>query len=224
MTDLDQIAQGGVLRAAINTGNRALVQQEGGALTGVSPDLARRLSAALGVLLQPVIYEGAGKVFANAGNDRWDVAFMAIDQMRAEQVSFTRPYHTIEATFAVRAGSDLRHVTDVDRAGTQVLTATGSAYDMYLTKTLKQASLERSGTPPESFDAFRQGQCDVVAGVRASLEATFGMDPAVRILPGVLTKVEQAMVLPGQNNPAIIALDAFVAQALACGFVAERLA
>ncbi|MBD3666272.1 transporter substrate-binding domain-containing protein [Sulfitobacter aestuariivivens] len=221
--DLHSLANDGILRAAINTGNRALVQREGDHLSGVSPALALRFAQEIGADLHPVIYDGAGKVFADAHGDVWDVAFLAVDAMRAEKVAFTRPYHTIEATFAVRASSALQNVEQVDRPGVRVLTSTGSAYDMHLTKTLQHASLERSGTPPASFAEFRAGRCDAVAGVRASLEGFFGDDRDVRILSGVLTAVHQAMVLPRNDDPRISALDDFVARAVSDGFVAAHL-
>mmetsp|Transcript_13336 Transcript_13336/g.21121 ORF Transcript_13336/g.21121 Transcript_13336/m.21121 type:complete len:230 (-) Transcript_13336:61-750(-) len=218
---LDTLARNGVLRVAINTGNRALVQHDGDRLTGVSPALARRLADEIGAVMQPVIYDGAGQVFADADHDVWDVGFLAIDATRAQKIAFTDPYLTIEATYAVRAASDLGDVADVDQTGVQVLTAQGSAYDMYLTKALQQATLERFGTPPESFAAFQGGCCDAVAGVRASLEAAFDDDPDVRILPGVLTAVYQAMVLPRRDDPRIAALNGFVARAVADGVVAD---
>ncbi len=221
---LGDIASNGVLRAAINTGNRALVQVDGDRLSGVSPALARRLAAELGLRLEPVVFSGAGKVFADADSDVWDVAFLAIDATRAEKISFTRPYHVIEATYATRTASPIRDVNTVDQDGVSVLTSTGSAYDMFLSANLMHARLEHSGTPAESFDEFKGGRGDLVAGVRASLERHFADDPAYRILPGILTRVEQAMVLPGKNNPLISNLDVFVSQAIAEGFVADHLA
>lgn len=221
--ELAGILRGSTLRAAINTGNRALVQTDGDKVTGVSPALAGRLADRLGVQLETVIYQGAGKVFADAHSDIWDVAFLAIDATRAELISFTRPYHTIEATYAVRAGSAIVNVGDADLDGVHILTSTGSAYDMHLSANLKRAELEHSGTPPESFEEFRNGRCDAVAGVRASLERVFGDNADFRVLPGVLTRVEQAMVLPQPGNPLIAALDAFVAEAIEDGFVAREL-
>jgi len=223
MNNLSSIAQTGVLRAAINTGNRALVQVDGDRLGGVSPALAHRLAAKLGVQLETVVYSGAGKVFADADADIWDVAFLAIDATRAKRISFTRPYHVIEATYAVRTDSKIKDVDEADREGVRILTSTGSAYDMHLSANLTFAELEHSGTPTESFQEFKDGRCDLVAGVRASLDRFFGDDPAFRVLPGVLTRVEQAMVLPGQGNAAIAALDAFVAEAIEDGFVAQEL-
>lgn len=220
---LSKVAEGDVLRVAINTGNRALVNSEGGVLGGVSPALAQRLGARLGLKIEPVIYDGAGKVFEDAERDIWDVAFLAIDAARAKRISFTRAYHVIEATYAVCATSPIQHADEVDREGVKILTSTGSAYDMYLSANLASAQLEHSGTPAESFEAFRNGQCDAVAGVRASLERAFGDDANFRVLPGRLTSVSQAMVLTGRDNPLIGALDDFVAEAIADGFVADAL-
>jgi polar amino acid transport system substrate-binding protein len=217
--DLNTLAKGGILRVAINTGNRALVQTDGDSFTGVSPSLARRLAQEIGAKMVPVVYSGAGKVFADAERDVWDVGFLAIDPMRAEKIAFTRPYIVIEATFAVRANSDLLNVEDIDKEDVRVLTSTGSAYDMHLSKSLQHATLEHSGTPPDSFAEFAAGRCDAVAGVRASLEGHFAEDESVRILPGVLTSVRQAMVLPDCTDPRVKALDDFVARAIEDGFV-----
>lgn len=216
---LCKLANGGILRAAINTGNRALVQQGPDGLTGVSPALAQRLAEQIGATLHQVVYTGAGKVFGDAQNNVWDIGFLAVDAMRAEKVAFTKPYITIEATYAVRKNSGLSDIDAIDRAGLTVLTAKGSAYDMYLTNNLKHAKLERSGTPPESFAEFQKGRCDAVAGVRASLEGAFGNAPDIAILSGRLTAFHQAMVLPHKDDPRLAALDDFVARAQADGFI-----
>jgi len=217
---LKTLARDGVLRVAINTGNRALVQEDAGTLKGVSPALAQRLADEIGARMEPVIYSGAGKVFDDAGQDKWDVGFLAIDAMRAQKIAFTQPYIVIEATYAVRAGASFKDVDDVDQRGVRVLTSTGSAYGMHLTKNLRHATLERAGTPPESFAEFRAGRCDAVAGVRASLEGAFAKDEDIQILPGALTSVHQAMVLPDRDDPRIAALDDFVARAIESAFIA----
>lgn len=221
-TRLSDLVRGGALRAAINTSNRALVQRNGDVLDGVSPALAQRLAEALGVPLIPVVYDGAGKVVEDAGNDIWDVAFLAIDPKRTQSVSFTRPYVTIEVTYATRADAPFRDVADVDRDGVTVLTSAGSAHDLFLTKTLRHARLERADKSPSSLVQFQNGRGDVVSGVRESLERAYGDDPAFRIFPEALTKVEQAMVLPGPDNPLIPELDAFLMRAIEKGFVTRH--
>ena len=221
--DLKTLARNGVLRVAINTDNRALVRVENDVLRGISPALARRLALEIGAKFEPVIYDGAGKVFADAKADLWDVAFLAVDALRAQKISYTTPYISIDATFAVRVPSVFQKAADVDQKGVNVLTSVGSAYDMYLTDHLERATLSRFGTPTESFDAFRSGRADAVAGVRASLETFFASEDGIGILPDAFTSVRQAMVLPGVAHPAIGALDAFVERAVAEGFVAANL-
>ncbi|WP_404404517.1 transporter substrate-binding domain-containing protein [Pelagibacterium halotolerans] len=217
--DLKTLARSGRLRAAINTGNRALVHIEGGRLGGISPELARRLATEIGATLETVVYDGAGKVFDDVGRDIWDVAFLAIDPTRAQKITFTRPYVVIEATYAVRSESSIVTVEDADREGHTVVLSRGSAYDMHLTATLQHAAVERAATPAESFTDFRKGRGDAVAGVRETLESAFGGDPDFRILPDAFKKVEQAMALPGFGNPRVAALDAFVERAIGDGFV-----
>src|SRR5262249_31023835 len=120
----------GVLRAAINFGNPVLAQRDPvtGEPRGISPELARGLAKRLAVPLQLVTFDAAGKVFAAIADDVWDIAFLAIDPLRATQVLFTAPYCIIEGTYMVRVDSQFMHVEDVDRPGIRVTVATNSAY------------------------------------------------------------------------------------------------
>ncbi len=221
--ELKDIAPRGVLRAAINTGNGALVQETDSGLTGVSPALARRLAKTIGLPLEVVKYNGARKVFEDAANDVWDIGFLAIDPARAENVVFTRPYVLIESTYAVRADSPFTSIDQADQPGRDLLVALGSAYDLYLTSVIKHATLIRADNPGASMQRFRDGEADMVAGVRQSLERNFGGDSAYRVLPGRFKSIEQAMILPAHMADAHAALDRFVRDAIADGFVRQAL-
>ncbi|MDR3386103.1 MAG: transporter substrate-binding domain-containing protein [Rudaea sp.] len=152
----EQLAPGGVLRAAINLGNTVLAQRsvDNGELSGVSFDLAHELARRLGAELQFVTFEAAGKVFEALANDAWDVAFLAIDPTRGEQIAFTPPYVLIEGAYMVREESPLQRSEQVDRSGVHITVGAGSAYDLYLTRTLKEAQIERHATAAEAFEAF----------------------------------------------------------------------
>src|SRR5262249_19217022 len=140
-----ELAPNGRLRAAINFGNSVLAQQDpaGGPPRGVSAELARELTRRLGVGIDYVIFDAAGKVFEALKEELWDVAFLAIDPVRAAGIDFTAPYVVIEGAYLVPQGSSLRTVADVDSNGVRVAVAEGSAYDLYLTRTLKHAKLVR---------------------------------------------------------------------------------
>ena len=212
------------LRAAINTGNGALVQRRDGGLHGVSPALAARLAQALGAVLEPVVYDGAGKVVADAAAGRWDVAFLAVDPARADRVAFTRPYVFIDTTYAVRADAPDTACAGLDRPGAALLVGNGSAYDLHLTKTLRHASLLRADSPGASIDRFLAGEGDGVAGVRETLEARLGGRADIRILPDAIVAVGQAMAVPVAQAALVPALDAFLDAAHVEGMLREATA
>ncbi len=135
------------LRFAINLGNAVLAHPgENGEPTGITPELSHRLAQRWGVVAEFVTYPAAGKVVADAGGERWDIAFLAIDPAREATLRFTSPYITIQGTALVRAGSPCQSVADMDRPATTINVGQNAAYDLWLTRHLQYASLNRS--PP----------------------------------------------------------------------------
>src|SRR5262249_15343614 len=96
-----EIAPTGKLRAAINFGNPVLAQKDPatGDARGVTGDLARELAKRLGVSVEFVAFDTAGKVSGSAKDGIWDICFLAIDPVRAADISFTGPYVVIEGVY-----------------------------------------------------------------------------------------------------------------------------
>jgi polar amino acid transport system substrate-binding protein len=217
------LAPTGKLRAAINFGNPILATKApSGEPTGVSVDLARELGMRLGVPVELVTYESAGKVVAAVG--QWDVAFLAVDPARAGEIAFTAPYVVIEGAYLVPAGSPIRENAQVDRAGVRVVVGAGSAYDLYLARELKHATLVRAPTSPAVTDMLVAGNFDVAAGVKQQLEADGKRVPGVRLLEGRFMVINQAMGTPQGREAGARYLRAFVEEMKASGFVAQSLA
>lgn len=106
---LQQLAPNGVLRAAINFGNPVLAQRgAGGDPQGVSVALAKALADELGVELELITFEAAGKVFAALAEDVWRVAFLAIEPVREQEIAFSAPYVAIKGTYLVAKDSPSR--------------------------------------------------------------------------------------------------------------------
>lgn len=222
---LREIAPTGRLRAAINYGNAMLASRnQAGELSGISVDIAKELGARLGLPVDLVPYDTAGKVTAAAGHDAWDIAFLAVDQVRAGEISFTAPYLLIEGTYAVPEASSLRTVDDIDREGAQVAVGRGSAYDHFLTKKLKLASIRRAPTSEDAVKLFVEQKLDAVAGVCQPLEAFARDNPAFRVIPGRFMAIEQALGVPKGRERALRYLVGFVEDLKQSGFVAEALA
>lgn len=217
----DRIAPTGRLRAAINTGNRALVQQDGDRLAGVSPALALRLAQELDLPCDVRIFAGAGAVVDAVAD--WDIAFLAVEPARLDRVAFTDPYVQIEATYGLRDGGPVRGLADVDQPGRVVLVATGAAYDHGLTRMLRQATILRADHPGDSIDRFLAGEGDVVAGVRQTLERRLAAQPGFSVLAEPCLAIGQAMALPRARAEVLPALAGFLRRAKEDGFVRAAL-
>lgn len=215
----------GALRASINLGNPILAAQAtDGTATGVSVDLANQLAERLGATLELVVVDAAGKSVATVTEERADVGFFAIDPLRGNGLHFTSPYVLIEGSYLVRDGSPLTDNEQVDRAGTSVMVGKGSAYDLYLTRELKQAQILRAPTSPRVVEEFLAQGTDVAAGVRQQLEADAAIHGGLRLLPGRFMVIEQAMGMPRSRCPlAAKFLAEFVEDMKRTGFVADAL-
>jgi polar amino acid transport system substrate-binding protein len=218
------IAPTGRLRAAINYGNAVLAHRDpSGALGGISVDLANELARRLGLPLDLVPFDAAGKVTASAAGNIWDVGFLAVDPGRAEEIAFTAPYVVIEGTYAVRDASPLREIADFDREGVRIAVGRGSAYDLYLTRALTRATLVRAETSPAAIALFVSDGLEAVAGVKQPIVAFARDTPGYRAIPGRFSSIEQAMGVPKGRDAAASYLRGFVEEMKASGFVAEAL-
>lgn len=220
---LHDLAPTGTLRAAINLGNPVLAQAGPDGPMGVSADLARALAARLGVPVTFVTFPGAGAVSGSAGSGSWDICFLAIDPKRAEGIAFTAPYVLIAGSYLVLEASPIRSPEAVDRDGVRVSVGRGSAYDLFLSRSLKHATLVRAPTSAEAVTAFARDGLEVAAGVAQPLAAYATTHPEVRLLPGHFMEIPQAMGLPVGRAAGAAYLAAFIAQAKRDGLVRRGL-
>ena len=218
----------GVLRASINLGNPILAGRDAasGEPAGVSVDLARAFAKRLGVGIALKVFEKAAASVEAVRSEEADIGFFAIDPARSEGLAFTAPYVLIEGSYLVPATSALKANEEVDRAGLRVAVGSGSAYDLFLTRELKEAQIVRVAGAKGVMEALRAGDVEVAAGIRQVLEAEAQADSGLlRLLPGRFMVIQQAMGLPASRGAqAAAALAAFVEEMKASGFVADALA
>jgi polar amino acid transport system substrate-binding protein len=219
---IKDLAPTGKLRVAINLGNVVLAQKNdaSGELKGVTIDLARELGRRLSQTVELTPFDAAGKVFEALKGGGLDVVFLAIEPVRAAEIAFTPPYVIIEGVYVVRKDSPLESVVDVDREGIRVAVNKGSAYDLYLTRTLKKATLVR-GEP--GTELFLQQHLDVAAGVKQPMAAFVRQHPELRMIDGRFMEIRQAMGTPQGREAGARYLRGFIEEMKASGFVAEAL-
>ena len=220
-----ELAPSGTLRAAINYGNPILATRDTatGEARGLSVDLAHELGKRLGIAVELVIYTAAGKVVEGIKSGAWDIAFFAIDPVRAADTDFTAAYVVIEGAYLVAQDSSIHRSEDVDRAGVRVAAARGSAYDLYLMRELKNATLRHAATSQAVTDMMVADKLEVAAGVKQQLQADAKRFPGLRLLDGRFMVINQAMAIPKGRPAGTAFAAAFIEEMKSAGFVADAL-
>lgn len=199
-----QLAPTGKLRAGLILSNQVLVSRDPatGELRGVTVALARALAAQLGVPWQPVGYENPAALVKTFGADAWDVAFLAYDPARAEEVQFSPPYMQVDNTYLVPAGSKVQTVESADHTGVRIAVPERSAPDLFLSRNLKAAQVVRvPGGADAALDALRSGRADAYAENAHMLSLYAERMPGSRVLDGRYTVIRHA-IATSKGKPA----------------------
>jgi polar amino acid transport system substrate-binding protein len=216
-----ELAPAGVLRAALNLSNFLLVSGKtaAGESTGVAPDMAAEIARRLGVPVTYVPYKTPGELADAADTGAWDIGLIGAEPQRAEKIAFTPAYVEIEATYLVPAGSPIRTLAEVDKAGVRISVTGRSAYGLWLDRHIAHATLVRTGTLDSAYERFVSDKLEVLAGLKPRLLSDIEKLPGARILDGKFTAVQQAIGTARKNTAAAEFLRAFVKETKASGFV-----
>lgn len=217
------LAPGGRLRVGINHSNFLLVNPGSahGAPTGIAADLGAELAKRLGLAFEYVSFDSAGKLADAVKDAAVDVGFIGNEPERAAVIAFSPPYLELPVTYLVPAGSAIRALGDVDRAGVRVSVSARSAYDLFLTRHLRQATLVRSEGIPASVKAFAEQKLEALAGLKPGLMDAAKKLPGARVLEGQVTAVLQSVGIPKKRESAAGLVRDFVEAVKAEGLVAK---
>ena len=221
-----ELAPSGRLRVGLNYGNFLLVLKDapGGEPRGVAPDLGRELARRIGVPVQFVKFDSAGKLADGVRSGMWDVAFLGNEPQRANEIAFSSAYLEIPVTYLVPAGSPLHKLADVDREGVRIAVADKSAYHLFLMRNLKHAELIAADGIDASGKLFVEEKLEALAGLKPRLLADARKLPGSRVLEGQLTAVQQSIGTPRSRDAAARYLREFAEDVKRSGFVAEAIA
>jgi polar amino acid transport system substrate-binding protein len=213
----------GRLRAGVNYSNFVLATKDpvSGEPRGVAPELAREIGRRLGVPVEFVTFETAGKMADAVKTGAWDIAFLANEPERANEISFTEPYLEIEAGYLAPAGSSIRSMQDVDREGIRIAIADKSAYHLFLSRNLKHAKLLTAVGMAASLDLFVAEKLDVLAGIKPWLAGVEQKLPGSRILDGWFMTVQQCIGTPKSNESLAMYLREFAEDIKRSGWLAN---
>jgi len=220
-----ELAPTGKLRAGMNLGNTLFTAKDAatGAITGVSVDVMRELASRLGVPVEFVMYSTPGEVADAVASEAWDAAILAIEAARAEKIAFSPAMTEIEATYAVHEGSRLASVDAVDAPGVRIVAPAKAGYELYLSRTLKHATLARVNGNQAAIDAFNAGEADALPGLKPMLLNALAKLPSAHLLEGRFTAVNHGIGTPRGRGAAAQFVAAFVEDLRASGFVARSI-
>ena len=209
---LHDLAPGGPLRVGINYGNpnNASRNPATGQLSGVAVDLACTLARGTDRPLTVVGYSGVPPMLAGLTRGDVDLAF-TLASAGSKVVNVAISHLGVENTYLVPDASPFQSVADVDVPGVLISVAQGNSPDVYLSATLKNATLVRTATVPLALALLAKGQVNAFAGSR-SAEAMFiaSTFPSGRMLPDNFLIANIAAGLPLGHDQGLGYVDEFI--------------
>ena len=227
-TSLASFAPTGTLRVGINLGNPILANEDQNTkvLSGVTIDIANEIGKRISRPVQLIPFKTAGITVDAVKTGNIDMVFVAIDPVRGADISYTPRYIQIEGAYMVKANSPIKSNEEVDMPGNEIVVGKGSAYDLYLTREIKKASILRAVSSQAVIDDFMAGQGNVAAGVKQQLESDAQRYSGLRMLPGRFMAINQAIGIPKarpQYEATTAYLSGVITELKQSGFIAAAM-
>jgi polar amino acid transport system substrate-binding protein len=220
---INQLAPNGVLKAGIYLGNFLLVtsKDDQGNPEGVSPDLAYAIAKSLNVKIQLISFDTQGELVEAVAKGICGIGLVGSDPDRAQKITFAPAYVEIEATYLIPPNSPLNTIEDVDTPGIRIASFKKSAYDLWLVRNIKNASLVHADTLEASVDLFFNEKLDALAGLKTGLIRDSKRLPGSTVLDGQFMAVQQGVATAKENIQSIEFLSRFVQDAKQSGLIAS---
>lgn len=219
----NELAPTGTLRVGLNFSNFLLTAKDPatGAARGIAADIGKEIADRAGVPVTYIGFDSPGAMADRVNDNIWDIAFLGAEPARAAQIAFTAAYLEIESTYLVPAGSPIRGIDEVDRPGVRISVSNRSAYELYLSRTIKQATLLRVDGIEPSYQQFVEQKLEALAGLLPRLVSDRDRLPGSRILEGRFTAVQQAIGTVKARSQVAGWLRTFVEEAKAAGLIGQ---
>ena len=221
------LAPGGTLRVVYLAGNPAQAVRDSatGEISGVSVDLARELARQSGVPLEMTGLAGVQQVIDAVRDEKADIGFLASDPSRRGPIEFSQVYLRNPQSLIVSERSSIRSFDDLDRAGVRIGVTRMDSIGLYLKRNLKVAQLiEIEGTQVGAVrELFEAGAIDAFGANRLRLTRISAEVPGLRLLPGSIFGVPQAIIVPAKRTERLAAINKFLSEARQSGFLQKSI-
>ncbi len=216
-----KLAPRGVLRVGLNMSNFLLVNSKdsSGLPNGVSPDVGKKLAEELNLNCKLVQFEKPGLLADAVGDDQWDVGNIAYEKERGKTIDFSDPYVNIDANFIFRSKDNFYSNDEINSPGIKIAVVERSAYDLWLTENFKNAELIKVNTIDNSHKLFRQGDVDVLAGLKPKLIEELKLNSDFKIISNPFTYIKQSIGIRKGNPEILDFLNKFISKLIKEDFI-----
>lgn len=191
--------------------------------SGVTVELGSALAQSLNVPADFTVYSNSGQVTADLNAGKLDVSFMPVDDERRMALGIGPAYFTIENTYLVRPGSDIKTIAEVDRPHVRVIGIVNTTTIRNTARALKHATIAPVSSVGEAIERLRGGEADAFALTHDSLPPLAAQLPGSRILDGSYQRTDIAVVVPKNRPLALARAGRFMEEARASGIVRRAL-
>jgi polar amino acid transport system substrate-binding protein len=216
----DEIAPTGKLRVAI------AISPAGGAFwstkteagyAGVPVDLGKEMAGQLGVPIEYVVYQNSGQITDAAGQNTWDVTWLPKDLERESRMMFGPVYEVADATYIVKAGSNVTNFATLDQPGIKVAAVNATTTMRGAVAHLKNAKVTGYQTYDEIFGLLKSGEIHAFALSRDQLNKMAQKIPGTRVLDETFKKTVTAVAVPLGHPQALSFAAKFMNEAVTNG-------
>jgi polar amino acid transport system substrate-binding protein len=217
----DEIAPTGKLRVAIAIspagGAFWSTRNETGGYAGVPVDLGKEMAAQLGVPVEYVVHQNSGQITDAASKGTWDVTFLPKDTERETRMSFGPIYEVADATYIVKARSQVANFQTLDQPGVKVAAVNNTTTMRGAMAHLKNAKVTGYQTYDEIFGLLKNGEVDAFALSRDQLNAMSKKIPGTRVLDETFKQTVTAVAVPLNHPLALAFVTKFMTEATSNG-------
>jgi polar amino acid transport system substrate-binding protein len=219
------LAPTGTLRAVYLGSNpvQSRMDAQTGVATGTVPDLVQELAGRLDVPYAMISAPNARGLMDTIKSGEADIGFLAYNDSRALEVDYAGAYLVMFSSFLVPAISEIETNADVDRSGVRVGAVRGQSQEMFVSSQLNDAEISYFETVPSQTELeslLTSGEVDAFAINRQrSLDAEAASGSRLRVLADSFMEVEQSFVVPKGDTVKMEAIEEFVSEIQASGFV-----
>ena len=217
------LAPAGTLRVGLYPGTPTSIIGDlaSGKAKGVGFDLGRSLAQRAGVPFEPVVFTKNAEVFAAAKAGSVDMVFTNATPVRRNDLDFSPTVLQVEQGYLVPAGSAIRALDQIDRAGVRVGVSEASTSEATLSRALRNATVVRTSSLRSAIDMLATGKLEAFATNKATLFEMSDDLPASRVLDGRWGLESFAIGIPKGREAALPFVSSFVGEAKASGAVAR---